>query len=200
MKHKYIHLILFSLMVTFAILCSACGNGQIPDNPANSPPIPETAKFNCAADENNEKVMICHIREDIEIRIPVQERSESFLYAINLPMDGDLRTLKDEKRDEFSPHRLIINFEISADQKDPGNYVSEFSPPIHLRVPYTDVDVKAAGGLENLQLGFWDEVNNYWVSFTKTPKYEFSIEGDESGGFVMVTIPSWGDRRIGWGG
>jgi len=200
MNHKYTHWFLSSLLITLAILCSACGNGQIPDDPAFLSPIPETANFNCAADKNNEKVMLCHIREDIEVRIPFQERSESFLYAVNLPKDGDLRTLKEEKRDEFAPHRLVINFEIVVDQKEPDNYVSEFSPPINLRVPYTVADVKAVGGLKNLQLGFWDEVNNYWVSFNQNPKYEFSIEGDENGGFVTVIIPTWGDRHVGYGG
>jgi len=196
MNHKYIHLILFSLMIICAIFITAC----VPPSSNLPQPIPESDKFKCSADEKNEKDMICHIREDIEVRIPLQERSESFLYAINLPMDGDLRNFKDEKRDEFAPHRLVINFEVSVDPDDPDNYVSEFSPPIHLRVPYTNADVKAAGGFENLQLGFWDEVNEYWVSFNKHEKFEFSIKGDESGGFVTVIIPSWGDRRVGYGG
>jgi hypothetical protein len=68
-----------------------------------------------------------------------------------------------------------------------------------LGVRYTEDDVITAGGLGNLQLGFWDEENNRWISFAQNSKYNFKVEGDEHGGYIWVTISSWGDRYIGFG-
>jgi hypothetical protein len=115
-------------------------------------------------------------------------------------MNGELEDFKNEGRDEFSPHRLVINFELVIDRDNSEFYISVFNPSIELGVRYVEEDVKAVGGLDNLQMGFWDEANEYWVSFAQHSKYNFSIEGDESGGYVWVTIPSWGDRHIGCDG
>jgi hypothetical protein len=162
--------------------------------PKPEPVMPEVPPFDCNIEDDE---MVCVIEEEITVKLPYQTALDTYLQAVNLPMSSSLEGLE-SKKDQFRPHRLVLNFE-AVDPKDPNNYVSEFSPPMTLRVQYTNDDVTNAGGLNELKLGYWDEKNLYWVSFSENPKYNFEIDGDETGGFVEVTVSSWGDRYIGYG-
>ena len=197
-----------SLLIIFAIWLTACGGAApaeepaVPEAPAEEPAAPEyifpppiEGEFFCY----EESEMICAIRDDIEVHIPLQEEFGTFLYAVNLPMGGDLEDFRNEERDEFIPHRLAINFEIVIDPAYPDDFISSFAPPIYFRIRYYEEDAIAVGGFEYIQMGFWDEENEYWVSFAQHDKYNFYIDGDDSGGYIWVTIYSWGDRRIGFG-
>lgn len=205
-----------SLLITSAMVFTACGSAVT--EPPEAPPEPEEpaqqvdmiqatppeltfpppleGEFECIEGDQ----MVCTIgeNEDVVVVIPWQPEHAAFLYAVNLSMEGGLGDFKNESRDEFSPHRLVVNFELLIDPSY-REYISVFLPPIELGARYVEADVIAAGGLENLELGFWDENNEYWVSFRQHSKYEFTIEGDETGGYVWVIIPEWGDRRIGFG-
>jgi len=162
---------------------------------ATEAPATSADGFDCHEDGNN---MICIFGDaDVIVMIPRQTSNEAFLYAVDLPT-GNLEELNSDK-DQFKPYRLVINFELVLDPNSPSEYITEFAPPIELGVRYTEEDVKSVGGLGNLQLGFWDEEKKYWVSFAQNSKYNFKVDGDELGGYIWVTISSWGDRHIGFG-
>jgi hypothetical protein len=157
-------------------------------------PEGELPSFDCNIEDGE---MVCVLEEEITVKLPYQTGLNTYLQAVNLPMGGSLEDFR-SKEDQFKPHRLVLNFE-AVDPENPDSYFSEFDPPMTLRVQYTNDEVTKAGGLNKLQLGFWDEENEYWVSFSQHTKYNFEIVGDEAGGFVEVTISSWGDRHIGFG-
>jgi hypothetical protein len=222
MNNRHSIWILAGLLVASVVMFTACGGvapveepvvpeepvvteaPAAPEEPAatetpdNGFPPPIVGEFECTEGDN----MVCTIgeNEDVIVIIPWQPEHAAFLYAISLPMGGELEDFKNKERDEFSPHRLVINLELVLDRDNPEFYISEFNPEINLGIRYFEEDVKAVGGLENLEMGFWDEENGYWVSFAQHDKYNFVIEGDEAGGYVWVKISSWGDRHIGCDG
>lgn len=201
---------LANLLVTFTLLMTACAPAatEQPPAPAEEPtspaepaateaPAAPQAPSHCTEDGNN---MVCIFgeNEDVKVMIPWQPGYGAFLYAVDLGIEKDLDSLKNENRDQIAPDRLVINFEVVLDPNVPEERINDFDPPIELAVRYTEEDVNVVGGVENLQLGFWDEENGYWVSF-KRDRYNFRVEGDESGGYIWATISSWGDRYIGMG-
>ena len=151
--------------------------------------------FACNEDGNN-MVCIYGANNDVIVIAPLQSGNK--LYAVDLPL-GNLEVLESDK-DELKPHRLVINVELALDPNIPEEHIDIFDPPIQLGARYTEEDVQIVGGLENLELGFWDETNLYWVSFAQHSKYEFVIDGDETGGYAWVRIADWGDRNIGFDG
>jgi hypothetical protein len=213
MNSRHFSWICFGLGIAIALIFTACSPVPVeepvptvePAEPAETKessivyefPPPIEGEFVCIEGDN----VVCTIgeNEDVRVIIPWQPEHAAFLYAVNLPMDGSVEDFRNEERDEFKPYRLVLNFELVINPSFREGYINNFLPPIELGVRYTEADVVTSGGLENLQLGFWDEENKYWVSFRQHGKYSFKIEGDEMGGYIWVIISSWGDRRIGYG-
>ena len=142
------------------------------------------------------------------------ETPEPFWVAIDLSMDEDLSTLSSSE-DDFIPTRLVANLEVIDPWTD--ELVSYFDPPIFLNVEYFQEDVEnaiqiaAEAGIETiaiegmtfddviryLVLGFWDENQLKWVSFSAS---KVNGMGDGTGGILSVEIYEWGDRYIAFGG
>ncbi len=99
----------------------------------------------------------------------------------------------------FRPFRLVINLKL-VDAAQPDREVSEFDPPIEIRVRYTASDLaRAAAAGSSLCLGFWD--GKQWIRFT-AEKHQFHLESGPSpqaGGWGVVSISQWGDPINAWG-
>ena len=203
--------LLISTLIVFVVWSTSCGpaTGEImtpaatevaTEAPAsNIYPPPLEGNFNCEQGDN----MVCTIGENQEVVviIPWQPEHGSFLYAVGLPIGGDVSEFRNKDRDEFQPYGIAVNLELVLDPSESGEYVNIFNPPIRVGARYTEADVKTVGEANKIQLGFWDETNNYWVSFAQHEKYEYSLEPiDDFNGYICVTIQSWGDRRIGFDG
>ena len=97
-------------------------------------------------------------------------------------------------------NRIVMDFKVVEDlgRGDDNPLVTQFDSPLEIEVPYTADDVEDVDGvLEDLTLRYWD--GERWVAFTES-EHQFSLEGDEQGGFGYVEITEWGDREIAWGG
>jgi hypothetical protein len=197
MNTKNILWMFASLLVTFVLLVTACAPAAATAPPAATEAPASSEGFDCHEDGDN---MVCTFGdEDVIVMIPRQTNNGAFLYAVNLEMAKGLADFGNESRDQIAPNRLVINFELVLDPSSPGEYISDFDPPIELSVRYTQEDVLSVGSVENLQLGFWDDEAGYWVSFNQPEKYDFKVDGDGSGGYFRVTLSSWADRYIGMG-
>lgn len=97
----------------------------------------------------------------------------------------------------FELRRVVIILNV-VEAGDPGKTVTQFNPPIELRVQYTQGDLDFAASKErDLALAFWD--GGAWVRFT-AQKHKFRLESDATLGDVgVVEISSWIDPPIGWG-
>jgi hypothetical protein len=100
---------------------------------------------------------------------------------------------------KFQPARLVINFGVVEEDHD-DIFVTEFDPPIELRVRYTQGDLqRAQQDGQSLTLAFWN--GSEWVPFTQQ-KHQFRLEPSgqgQSGGLGVATIRNWGDPPVGWG-
>lgn len=97
---------------------------------------------------------------------------------------------------EFTPFRPVIHLRLE-DADRPGEEVTQYDPPITIRVRYTAKDVKGAGNRDPV-LGFWD--GTQWVRFKA--KHQFRLEPSGkggSGGFGVVTLSGWVDPPVAWG-
>ncbi|MBC8231536.1 hypothetical protein H8E77_18455 [bacterium] len=109
----------------------------------------------------------------------------------------------------FSAKREVINFEVVDANTE--EMLTKFEPPIKLYVVYTNEDIQSAGGVENLRLAFWDNVDERWVVFTDKkhqfemrdkdswPVNEFFELPDDAAGFGFASVPNWDDLPIAWG-
>jgi hypothetical protein len=100
---------------------------------------------------------------------------------------------------DFQPGRLVVNFELVDDDK-PSMVLTEFEPPVELRVRYTRDDLDRARAAEQpLTLAFWD--GKVWVPFTRK-KHDFELQPypePGTGGIGFARISRWGDPAVGWG-
>ena len=106
-------------------------------------------------------------------------------------------------QDEFKPHRLLLNPAIVRTGKR-EHLVSQFNPPLGVRIAYTRADLKRAQqhGLEHPQIGFWDSCK--WVLFTAE---KHQLRWDPPGraaaygvaGYAVVHVSRWSDPAIGLG-
>jgi hypothetical protein len=160
-----------------------------------------TDNFDC------EKQLVGTAKEEGVVVVVPQQESGVEVEIVKLPL-GTLEDLRSGD-DDFTPTRLVINFEVKDAQT--GNLLYTFDPAIKLQVAYAAEDVKNAGGeLDNLILGFWleaqerlDEKGGRWIAFTKE-KHEFRLrpcdpDHPEWGGFGFAWVSNWDDAHIGWG-
>jgi hypothetical protein len=91
----------------------------------------------------------------------------------------------------FQPFRLVINLKL-VEAADPQKAVTDFKPPIEIRVHYTAADfqtAKDAGG--SICLGYWD--GNTW---TRCETRLDSRGSPNKGGWLVTTIASWADPTV----
>ena len=104
-------------------------------------------------------------------------------------------------QDAFTPRRVLLNPAIVG-AKNRELLISEFNPPIELRIAYTFVDLKFAQNqsLEHPQVGFWD--GSKWVLFT-VEKHDLrwvpARRGTKIAGYAVVRLSNWSDPAIGMG-
>ncbi len=134
--------------------------------------------------------------EGVRVTVPAQKDKKT-LRAVKLPL-GTLGSMPGAPG-RFQPERLVINFALEEEGK-PGTYLTEFDPPIELRVRYTKADHdRASRAGHTLKLAFWD--GGKWVPFTPQ-KHQFRLEPDANpnkGGHGVAVISRWDDPPIGWG-
>lgn len=101
--------------------------------------------------------------------------------------------------EEFTPKRLVINFEFYDKDKQDVELVSQ-NLPIEMRVRFVPEDLDRADKKpEKLKLGyFW--ADKWWVFGEK--KHGFHLkprEDDPRHGEGVVTLRTWNDPKVGWG-
>jgi hypothetical protein len=99
----------------------------------------------------------------------------------------------------FNPFRLVINLKV-IDPAHPDKKTNTFTPPLEVRVRYTDADEQEAKrrGMP-LRLGYWDGAK--WQYFTleghafklKRKRYKQYV------GWGIVKLSEWGDPPKAWG-
>ena len=134
--------------------------------------------------------------EGVSVKVPVQKKRIK-IKAKKLPL-GALENMKPVKGG-FQPKRLVLNLGL-VDEDDPSTILTEFDPPIELRVRYTKADLDHAGREgKPLSLAYW--YGNQWITFTEE-KHQFELlpnANPETGGFGVALISNWGDPPIAWG-
>ncbi len=97
---------------------------------------------------------------------------------------------------QFKPIRAVAN--IAVINKDTGQYVTDFDPPIKLDVGYITQDLfEAALVARNLKLAYWDGTT--WVLFDPVAN-NFSLLPPSTGAIGEVYISNWiGDPPVAWG-
>jgi hypothetical protein len=130
-------------------------------------------------------------KADVSVTVPAQERGPQ------LAVKGSpFTSLEGLTGGEFTPFRPVIHLRLE-DADQPGVEVTQYDPPITIRVRYTAKDVRDAGG-RALILGFWD--GTQWVKFKE--KHQFRLEEGKQGqpgGFGVVVLSNWIDPFVGWG-
>jgi hypothetical protein len=100
----------------------------------------------------------------------------------------------------FTRIRYIANialyYKADVDHLHP---ITDFDPPIEIRVGYTIHDVMHSGcNIENLKLAYWD--GSQWVVMNHDPMYEFLILRPDTAQVAEARIRHWaGDPPIAWG-
>ena len=81
----------------------------------------------------------------------------------------------------------------------PQTYITDFTPPIELRVGYNIEDLfECATHGKTLKLAYWN--GNDWVDISND-FFEYLILPPSTGQVAEVTIPAWiGDPPLAWGG
>lgn len=133
--------------------------------------------------------------EGVTVTFPAQKRKRG--RVVKLPV-GSLTDMTPVPGG-FQPRRLVINVAVE-DEDAPGTHLTEFDPPLELRVRYTKADQdRAQSAGRPLALAFWD--GSQWVRFT-SEKHQFQLQPDanpQSGGVGSVKISRWGDPPVAWG-
>jgi len=113
----------------------------------------------------------------------------------------EMHSAQDALRDEFTPHRVLLNV-VVARRDNPDLLVTKFSSPIEIRAGYTMIDLRRAKEQQNLAqplFGFWDGCR--WILFTEKKhqlRYEPSDRADLAG-YAIVTLGEWSDPPIAFG-
>jgi hypothetical protein len=112
----------------------------------------------------------------------------------------EMRSTQDALRDEFTPHRVLLNV-VVARRDNPDLLVTKFSSPLEIRAGYTAVDLRRAKeqNLSQPQFGFWDGCR--WILFTEKKhqlRYEPSDRPDLAG-YAVVTLSAWADPALAFG-
>ncbi len=132
--------------------------------------------------------------EGVSVKVPTQRRKAK---VVKLPM-GSLEEMRPVPGG-FQPRRLVINVAV-VDEDEPETYLTEFDPPIELRVRYTKADLdRATDAGRPLALAFWN--GSEWVRFTEE-KHQFRLEPaaqEQAGGHGVALISNWGDPPVAWG-
>jgi len=112
----------------------------------------------------------------------------------------ELHSAQDALRDEFTPHRVLLNV-VVARRDNPDLLVTKFTSPVEIRAGYTAVDLRRAkeAKLNQPLFGFWDGCR--WILFTEKKhqlRYEPSDRADLAG-YAAVTLSEWADPALGFG-
>jgi hypothetical protein len=77
--------------------------------------------------------------------------------------------------------------------------ITDFDPPIEVRVGYTIQDVMRSGcNIESLKLAYWD--GSQWVILNHDPIYEYLILRPDTAQVAEAKIGHWaGDPPLAWG-
>jgi hypothetical protein len=125
--------------------------------------------------------------EDVWVTIPTQAKARILIISDPLeikPLDDTPAT-----PNVFEPFRTVINFQV---EEEDGTVVHRFSPPIILRVAFTDEDLAQVGEGKEFGMAFWD--GSRWVPFTKE-KHHFQLHSR----FAVAVIRDWGDPSVSLG-
>ncbi len=95
----------------------------------------------------------------------------------------------------FQPIRLVINLKL-VDAAEPDSEISEFDPPVEIRILYKQSDFRTAEERHKpLSLGFWD--GEQWIRFTEKHHYHpKTMTTPAAGTWGVVLISRWDDPTI----
>ena len=157
-------------------------------------PTPTPVPFDCYDSEEESRVCIAQTA-GVAVVVPWQDEVGP-VDVVSLPL-GAIQDLPGN--DDFMPTRLVIDFKVvDAD----GKTVTDFAPDgITILVIYTEEDVRKAGGLDRLILGYWHEELEQWnvLTWSEQPPSPLLSLGPGSVGLASAKVSSWGDRHIAWG-
>ncbi len=126
-------------------------------------------------------------------------------YAVNIlrvpyPPLSELPQIK--VADRPWPRRGLLNV-VVARQDEPDTLVTQYNPPLALKMAYSTEDLEHAkeAGLDHPVFGFWDGCQ--WVLFT-AEKHRLSYDPSadptvEVAGYATVELAAWNDPAIGNG-
>lgn len=99
---------------------------------------------------------------------------------------------------DFQPFRTVIDLKVKL-EASPNTYVTQFNPPITIRIRCTHKDVKRAKLFNYLKLGYWD--GKKWVHCTaKTHKFQLEVDKTiKYAGWGIIQISNWDDPIPTWG-
>ena len=132
--------------------------------------------------------------EFVDVKIPQRDKAIDVVKR-DIPKDMDMYP-----KEGFQPFRIVINL-VVVDFDTHEIELTDFDPPIEVRVRYQSGDVDKAGAPEKLKLGFWD--GKRWILCT-VEKHRFSLQPDDpkrpaQGGWGVVFLKHWGDPTVSWG-
>jgi len=152
-------------------------------------------------EEPDSKEPIVKTYEDKNVTITVKYQGFG-VQVLRLPYPPleEMRSTQDALRDEFTPHRVLLNV-VVARRDNPDLLVTKFTSPIEIRAGYTAVDLRRAKekNLSQPQFGFWDGCR--WILFTEKKhqlRYEPSDRADLAG-YAVVTLSAWADPALAYG-
>ena len=131
--------------------------------------------------------------EDVEIKVSSELKAKAKKFPLGKKKDYK------PKDSKFVAKRLVINFGL-VDEGDEGNVLTDFDPPIEVKIRYKQKDIEAAEAAKsNLRLAYWNGED--WEYFTEK-KHDFKLVPDpkpDKGGYGYVEISRWGDPPLAWG-
>jgi len=130
---------------------------------------------------------------DVEIKVSMGQKAKVKKFPLGKKKDYKSKVSK------FVPQRLVINFGL-VDEDDENNILTEFDPPIEVKIRYKQKDIETAEeGKGNLRLAYWNGED--WEYFTEE-KHGFRLVPNSKpgkGGYGYVKISRWGDPPLAWG-
>jgi hypothetical protein len=132
----------------------------------------------------------------VYVEIPSQTNHEDVVVR---ELDLGLSNCGDPAEIAFEPFREVINFEL-VESSDPDNYLTEFDPPVVLKVYYTkDDEAFAAEVGQTVAVAYCFE--NQWKRFTFEKHELESFPGEDLQwpgyvGYCRMVIEQWGDPSI----